>query len=86
MPGFELMLKANGKKKEADLQKYVKSLGCPFRIFVVTGQSGSYKEDGLIAMQDLLLQEWGPNREWEGWLGCLLGQRRGTTKAYCPSA
>ena len=54
LPGFEVMFKAQGRKKEQDLQKYAADLGCPFKLSVVTGPSGSYKEEDLLAMQDKL--------------------------------
>ena len=51
------------------MQKYADSLECPFKLSVVTGPSGSYKEEDLLAMQDKWLEDWGPGRRWEGWLG-----------------
>ena len=69
LPGFEVMFKAEGRRKEAQLQQHAAALGCPFKLSVVTGQSGSYKEEDLLAMQDQWLKPWGPNRRWEGWLG-----------------
>ena len=49
LPGFELMCKAEGKIKEAKLQAYVskkKILG--MRVTVVTGPSGSYRENDIL--------------------------------------
>ena len=49
MPGFEIMFKAEGKQVEAKLQAYVskkKILG--MRVTVVTGPSGSYRENGIL--------------------------------------
>jgi len=69
LPGFEVMFKANGKKKAGDLQKYADSLECPFKLSVVTGPSGSYKEEDLLAMQDKWLEDWVPGRRWEAWVG-----------------
>ena len=66
LPGFEVMFKADGHKKQEDLQRYADGLECPFRISVVTGPSGSYKEEDLLAMQDKWLEEWVPGRRWEG--------------------
>ena len=69
LPGFEVMFKANGHKKADELQTYADSLQCPFRISVVAGPSGSYKEEDLLTMQDKWLEPWGENRRWEGWMG-----------------
>ena len=69
LPGFEVMFKADGRKKQEDLQKYAGALKCTFRLSVVTGPSGSYKEEDLILMQNKFLEDWGPDRQWEGWLG-----------------
>ena len=52
LPGIEIMFKAQGKRKEAILQTYAKSLKPPFKLSVVTGPSGSYKEHDLLTMQD----------------------------------
>ena len=49
MPGFEIMFKAEGKQVEASLQAYVSQkqiLG--MRVTVVTGPSGSYREDDIL--------------------------------------
>ena len=70
LPGFEIMFKADGRRLERDLQRYAEGLRCPFRLSVVTGPSGSYKEEDLLAMQDLWLEPWVEGkRKWEGWLG-----------------
>ena len=69
LPGGEVMLKAEGQRKADKLQEYADSLECPFRLSVVTGPSGSYKEEDLLNMQDKWLEHWGPGRQWEGWLG-----------------
>ena len=69
LPGFEVMFKANGIKKQAELQTYAEGLALPFKLSVVTGPSGSYKEEDLLTMQDKFLEPWGPGRRWEAWLG-----------------
>ena len=69
VPGFEIMFKANGKKKQDELQAFADSLNPGHKLSVVTGPSGSYKEEDLIAMQNKWLEPWGPGRRWEGWLG-----------------
>ena len=69
LPGFEVMFKANGQKKATNLQKYADSLEVPFKLSVVAGSSGSYKEEDLLAMQDKWLEPWVEGRRWEAWLG-----------------
>ena len=56
LPGFEAMFKfeSNGKK-QAELQDYVDSLNLPFKVSVVTGPSGSYKEEDIIAFLEIWL-------------------------------
>ena len=68
LPGFELMFKADGKQKEAKLQAYVASLNLPFKVSVVTGPSGSYREHDIIEFLEKWLEEWGPDRRWEFFL------------------
>ena len=63
LPGFDLMFKAEGKVKEAKLQAYVREKGLPFKISVVTGPSGSYKEHDILNFLDKWLLPWGPGRE-----------------------
>ena len=65
LPGFELMFKAEGKVKEGKLQAYVASKGLPFKVSVVTGPSGSYREHDILDFLDKWLEPWGPGREWE---------------------
>ena len=48
VPGFEIMFRADGKQVEAKLAAYVYSKGLPFRVTVVTGPSGSYKESDIL--------------------------------------
>ena len=62
LPGFEVMFKANGKTKAEELQTYADSLECPFKLSVVMGPSGSYKEEDLLAMQDKWFEPWGPGK------------------------
>ena len=52
LPGFELTFKAEGKVKEAKLQAYVREKGLPFKISVVTGPSGPYKEHDILNCLD----------------------------------
>jgi len=68
LPGFELMFKAEGKVKEARLQTYVVSKGLPFKVSVVTGPSGSYREHDILICLEQWLLPWGPGREWEFFL------------------
>ena len=62
------MFKFDGSKKQAELQAYVDSLNLPFKVSVVTGPSGSYKEEDMIAFLELWLEPWGPGREWDFFL------------------
>ena len=65
LPGFEMMFKFDGSQKQAELQAYVDSKNLPFKVSVVTGPSGSYKEEDMIAFLEKWLEPWGPGREWE---------------------
>ena len=65
LPGFELMFQAEGKQVELKLQEYVFTKGVPFTISVVTGPSGSYKEDDILTFLEKHLKAWGPGRRWE---------------------
>ena len=68
LPGFELMFKAEGKLLEARLQSHVAAQGLPFKVSVVTGPSGSYREHDLLNFLEEWLLPWGPGREWEFFL------------------
>ena len=59
------MFKFQGKAKEAELQAYVASKNLPFKVSVVTGPSGSYTEEDILAFLEIWLEPWGPGREWE---------------------
>ena len=49
MPGFEIMFKAEGKQVEAKLQAYVSKKNIMgMRVTVVTGPSGSYRENDIL--------------------------------------
>ena len=48
LPGFELMFKAEGKIKEARLSAYAASKKVPFKVSVVTGPGGSYKQHDIL--------------------------------------
>ena len=65
LPGFELMFKAEGKVLEAKLQAHVASQGLSFKVSVVTGPSGSYREHDILDFLEKWLLPWGPGREWE---------------------
>ena len=47
-PGFEMMFTAEGHKLEQKLQSYVYAKGLPFKVTVVTGPKGSYREEQLL--------------------------------------
>ena len=59
LPGFELMFKAEGKVKEKKLQSYVMSKGLPFKVSVVTGPIGSYREHDILNCLEKWLLPWG---------------------------
>ena len=65
LPGFELMFKAEGKELEARLQRFVAEKNLPFRVSVVTGPSGSYKEHDILNFLEWYLGTWGPGSNWE---------------------
>jgi len=65
LPGWEAMFKAEGKQVELRLKEYVFAKGLPFTVTVVTGDSGSYKEEDIIAFLENHLKPWGPGRRWE---------------------
>ena len=46
-PGFEVMFKATGQIKAKKLQEHVDQMNVPFKVSVVTGPSGSYKEEDI---------------------------------------
>ena len=65
LPGFELMFRAEGKIKDGRLSAYVVSTGLPFKVSVVTGPSGSYREHDILNFLEKWLLPWGPGRQWE---------------------
>ena len=65
LPGFEVMFKAEGKVKEAKLRAYVLDKKLPFKVSVVTGPSGSYREHDILDFLDKWLEPWVAGREWE---------------------
>ena len=65
LPGFQMMIKAEGHKLESRLQDYVAEKNLPFQVSVVTGPSGSYREHDILNFLDLHLDEWGPGSRWE---------------------
>ena len=62
LPGFEIMFQADGHELEAKLQIYVFAKGLPFRVTVVTGPKGSYREEPLLNFLERHLVNWGPGR------------------------
>ena len=64
-PGFEMMFTAEGHKLEQKLQSYVYAKGLPFKVTVVTGPKGSYREEHLLNFLENHLEPWGPYRRWE---------------------
>ena len=49
------------------LNAYVVDQGLDFRVSVVTGPSGSYKEDDISAFLDQFLREWPPGDKQHRW-------------------
>ena len=61
LPGFEMMFKAEKEKKVFhELNAYVASQNLDFRVSVVTGNSGSYKEEDILEFLEKWLKKW-PN-------------------------
>ena len=68
LPGFELMFQADAKedkKVQERLRAYVAMMGLPFRVTVVTGGSGSYKEEDILAFLREHLVPWQHRQRWE---------------------
>ena len=65
LPGFELMFMADAHVLEARLHMYVFAKGLPFKVTVVTGPKGSYREEHIINFLEAHLEKWGPGRRWE---------------------
>ena len=59
------MFKFARSKKQAELQAHVDHKNLSFKVSVVTGPSGSYKEEDMIAFLEKRLEPWGPDREGE---------------------
>ena len=51
-------------KKQAELQAHVDHKNLSFKVSMVTGPSGSYKEEDMIVFLEQWLEPWGPGREW----------------------
>ena len=63
MPGFEIMFKAEGKQVESKLQAYVaKKQIMGMRVTVVTGPSGSYRENDILKFLEKHMPPRGPGR------------------------
>ena len=60
-----MMFKAEGKNVEQKLQRYVASKQLPFKVTVVTGPSGSYREHDIINFYEAHEAPWGPGSRWE---------------------
>ena len=65
LPGFECMFKATGNIKAQRLQDHVTLLSVPFKVSVVTGPSGSYREDDIIKFLEKWCEPWYKGRQWE---------------------
>ena len=61
-----MMVKAeSGCSLQLKLQTYVSSKNLPFKVSVVTGPSGSFKESDMLRFLEKWLKPWGPGRKWE---------------------
>ena len=65
LPGFEIMFTADGHAVEGELQHYVYAKGLLFKVTVVTGPKGSYREDHIIQWCENHLEQWPEGRRWE---------------------
>ena len=65
LPGFELMFKAEGKRLEPELQRFVADKKLPFRATVVTGPIGIYNEHDILNFLDRHLEKWDTGSKWE---------------------
>ena len=59
LPGFELMFQAEGHMLEEQLEMYVFAKGLPFKVTVVTGPKGSYREEHMLNFLEKHLEKWG---------------------------
>lgn len=60
-----MMFQADGKQVASKSQMYVFSKGLPFNLTVVTGNSGSHKEEDILSFLDNRLMHWRRTRRWE---------------------
>ena len=66
LPGYEAMFKAEGNIVAKRLQDFVDHCGTTFKVSVVTGPSGSYKEQDILNFLDKWCEPWNPDtRRWE---------------------
>ena len=65
LPGFEAMFKADGQIVAHRLQQHVDMLDVPFKVSVVTGPSGSYREEDILLFLEKWCEPWGEGRDWE---------------------
>ena len=59
------MFTASGHKVEADLQIHVLAKGLPFRVTVVTGPKGLYREEDILNFFEKHLDPWRTGRKSE---------------------
>ena len=65
------MFKAEGKQKRDKLRMYVASKNLPFKVSVVTGPSGSYREADILAFLEKWCEPWverATKRQWDMFL------------------
>ena len=59
------MFRYEGKDKESQLQAYVAAKNLPFKVSVVTGPSGPYKEHDIIHLLEKWLSPLGEDIRWD---------------------
>ena len=59
------MFRFEGKTKEFQFKQFIATKDLPFKVSVVTGPSGSYREHDIINFLELWLEPWSPGRQWE---------------------
>ena len=64
-PGFEFMFKCEGKAKRLKLQEFLATKDLPFKVSVVTGPSGSYREHDVLNFLGKWLNLWGQTESGE---------------------
>ena len=59
------MFKAKGDIKRKRLRDHVDVCGAEFKVSVVTGPSGSYREEDILDFLNKWCEPWSDTRKWE---------------------